>query len=207
MHLPPPKAALTYGTYCDLETTLRFILTGKAVEGGTEISVEPDRWGQVIFFYNYLDHVPGTFDQEQVRAVLNYYVQDLVDEGEAARSTLSGEERRVLDLFLTPSNPESTRLAEKVLQHTRPLLEELSPSKFYSRIDFPVWVLHGSHDSMVPCTEAMALKRLLPRQVRLYLTGLYSHKELGYRGHLWQTVKDALGLIVYFGRFLRAVEG
>ena len=206
MHLPPPRAVLAYGTYCDLETTLRFILTGKVVDAGVTVSVEPDRWGQVIFFHNYLEHVPGAFDREAVRAVLSHYVLDQTAEGNAARAELPARERRIADLILTPGNPESSALAEEVLRPVHSLLEELSPAQFYSRIHFPVWVLHGRHDAMVPYTEALALKRLLGRKARLYVSGLYAHKELGSGSNRWRSAWDAAGLAVYFGRFLHAVE-
>lgn len=207
MHLPPPRAVLTCGTYCDLETTLRFILTGTVVEEGVEVATEPDRWGEVIFFYNYLEHIPRSFDREAVREVLGHYILDRPEEGDAARARLPADERRIADLILTPGNPESTALAEEVLQHTRPLLEKLSPSRFHSRIHFPFWVLHGHSDTMVPYTEALALKRLMPRQVRLCVSHLYGHKKLGYGSSLWRSIRDAVGLVVYIGRFLRAVEG
>ncbi|MFB0517272.1 MAG: hypothetical protein ACETWG_11815 [Candidatus Neomarinimicrobiota bacterium] len=207
MQQPAPRAVLVYGSYCDLETTLRFILTGTVKARGVEVTVAPDRWGQVIFFYNYLDHVPGSFDREAVRAVLGYYILDRVDQGDAARAMLPSKERRLADLILTPGNPESTALAEKVLQHSRPVLEALSPSQFYPRIAFPFWILHGRDDRMVPYTEALALKRLLPRQVRMHVSSLYSHKGLGNGGSLWRTLREGVGLVVYVGRFLRAVEG
>ncbi len=206
MHLPPPRAVLVYGTYCDLETTLRFILTGSVVEEGVEVTVEPDRWGQVIFFYNYLEHIPRSFDQEAVRKVLGYYVLDQVAEGDEARARLPARECRIADLILTPGNPESSALAEEVLQHVRPLIEKLSPSRFHSRIHFPFWVLHGRNDTMVPYTEALALKRLMPRQVRLYVSIRYGHKKLGRESSFWQSLRDMVGLVVYLGRFLYAVE-
>jgi acetyl esterase/lipase len=207
MQHPPPKAVLAYGSYCDLETTLRFVLTGRLEENGTETSVEPDRWAQVIFFYNYLNHIPGDFDRQALAEVLDYYIQDQVEQGDAARDQLRIPERRIADLILTPGNPESTALAEEVLQHARSVLQDLSPSNFHSQIQFPFWVLHGRNDLMVPYTEALALKQLLPGQVHMYVTNLYSHRDLGTGSQLWRTVRDMVGLIVYFGRFLHRVEG
>ena len=206
MHLPPPRAVLLFGTYCDLETTLRFILTGYVIEEGVEVTVEPDRWGQVIFFYNYLEYIPRSFNREAVRKMLGYYVLDQVAEGDEARGRLPARERRIADLILTPGNPESSALAEEVLQHVRPLIEKLSPSRFHSRIYFPFWVLHGHSDTMVPYTEALALKRLMPRQVRLYVSIRYGHKQLGCESSFWRSLRDMVGLVVYLGRFLYTVE-
>ncbi len=202
-----PRAVLTYGSYCDLETTLKFVLTGRTKDDGREIVVVPDPWGQIIFFYNYLDHVPGDFDREAVRAVLVYYVNDHPDEGAAAREALPAAERRMADLLINPGNPESLKLADHILDDVRPLLVEDSPSHFYHRIDFPVWVLHGRNDVAVPYTEALALKRLLPRQVRLFISDLYGHKELSLGRGIWHSLKSGLGLLLFMGRFLREVQG
>ncbi|UCH63778.1 MAG: hypothetical protein JSU77_04845 [Fidelibacterota bacterium] len=206
MHMPSPRAVFLYGTYCDLETTLRFILTGSVVEEGVEVTVEPDRWGQVIFFYNYLEHITQSFNRETMQEVLGYYITDRIAEGDEARARLSINERRIADLILTPSNPESNALAEEVLQHARPLIGKLSPSRFYSRIHFPFWVLHGRSDTMVPYTEALALKRLMPSQVRLYVSTRYGHKKPGHESSLWRSLRDMVGLVVYLGRFLYAVK-
>ncbi len=200
-----PRAVLTYGSYCDLETTLKFVLTGRTTDDGREIAVDPDPWGQIIFFYNYLDHVPGDFDREVVRAVLLHYVNDRPDEGATARETLPAAERRMTDLMLNTGNPQSLELADRVLEHIRPLLAEDSPSHFYHRIDFPVWVLHGRNDVAVPYTEALALKRLLPSQVRLFISDLYGHKELSLGRGIWHGLISGLGMILFMGRFLRAV--
>ena len=202
-----PRAILTYGSYCDLETTLKFVLTGRAKDNGREIAVEPDPWGKIIFFYNYLDHVPGDFDREAVREVLVHYVNDRPDEGAAARAALPAGDRRMTDLMLNPGNPDSMKLADRVLDIVRPLLAENSPSHFYDRIDFPLWVLHGRNDLAVPYTEALALKRLLPKQVRLYISDLYGHKELSFGRGIWPSLRSGLGMVLFMGRFLRAVEG
>ncbi|MEE9161542.1 MAG: alpha/beta hydrolase [Candidatus Neomarinimicrobiota bacterium] len=202
----PPQAVLAYGTYCDLETALRYALTG-TVAGQEETHDDPERWGQVIFFHNYLDQIPGTFEHEIVRQVLDYYVQDRAADGDAARDGLPARERRIVDLILTPGNAESAAFAEEILKKVRPRLASLSPAHFYRQITYPIWVLHGRRDRFVPHTEALALKALLPRQVRLHVSSLYEHRQLGWGRNLVSTVGEALGLIVFMGRFLRAVEG
>ncbi|MFC1547872.1 hypothetical protein ACFL5M_05030 [Candidatus Neomarinimicrobiota bacterium] len=207
MHRPPPRAVMTYGTYCDLELTLRFILTGKVKTDEYEISVEPDRWGQVIFFYNYLEHIPGDFSRAAVRSVLEYYVQDRVEEGDAAKDELSSVDRHIVDLILTPGNQESATLADMVLEHAKSILDALSPSRFHQEIHFPIWVLHGRDDRMVPYTEAAAMKRLMPRWARLHITGLYAHREYGSGSSIFKTIWNTCTLVIYFARFLRAAEG
>lgn len=206
MQEPPPQAVLAYGTYCDLEAALRYAMTGM-VAGQEETPAEPERWGQVIFFHNYLEQIPGTFEHDAVRQVLDHYVQDHVAEGDAAKDRLPARERRIIDLILTPGNAESAAMAEEILEKVRPRLASLSPANFYRQITYPIWVLHGRRDRFVPYTEALTLKELLPRQVRLHISSLYEHRQLGRGRNLVSTAGEALRLIVYVGRFLRAVEG
>ena len=94
-----------------------------------------------------------------------------------------------------------------VLEHAKPILEALSPARFHKHIRFPIWVLHGRDDQMVPYTEAIAMKELMPRLVRLHITGLYAHREAGSASSIYKTLWDTLTLVSYFARFLRAAEG
>ncbi len=203
----PPRAVLTYGSYCDLERALKFVLTGRVEDKGRVFIVEPDSWGQILFFYNYLDHVPGEFDRDVVRNVLVHYANDRPEAGAIVRDRLPERERRVADLMLNPGNPETLVMAGQVLEHARSQLAEYSPSHFYRQIDFSIWVVHGRNDVAVHYTEALALKRLLPKKVHLLITGLYGHKEISLLTGLWQNVKNLLALILYMGRFIQAVEG
>ncbi|MEE9464016.1 MAG: alpha/beta hydrolase [Candidatus Neomarinimicrobiota bacterium] len=207
MRAAPPRAVLTYGSYCDLERGLKFVLTGRAEDQGRTFTIKPDPWGQILFFYNYLDHVPGKFDRESVRAVLKHYANDRHEAGAAVRDQLPERERRMADLLLNPGDPESLVLAGQVLEHAHSLLAEDSPSHFYRQIDFPIWVMHGRNDVAVHYTEALALKRLLPKKVRLLITDLYGHKEISLVRGLGRNVKYLLVMVLFLGRFLRAVAG
>lgn len=205
--LSPPRVMATYGTYCDQETTLRFALSGKIIQDDTEVAIDPDHWGQIIFFYNFLDQIPGAFNTAAIREVLALYVQGNTEQGDMTKAELPDRERRLADLFLTPTNPESRALAEEILEQVRPRLEAISPAHFYKQIRFPIWVFHGRNDTMVPYTEALALKRLMPRQVRLHISNVYSHNQLAFGEHRWRTVRDVAGLLFYMGRLFHAMEG
>ena len=206
MQQPPPKAVLTYGSYCDMETALRYILTGEISAGGTKTIVEPDRWGQLIFFYSFLDQVPGSFDTGAVREVLDHYLRDSSSAGDAAKDQLPDDEKRIANLILTPGNSETAALAEVILSRARPQLEALSPAHFAGEINFPVWVIHGRKDRAVPYTEALALKRLLRQRVHLHITNLYEHTELGLGRNILTAASDLVRLGAFFARFIRAME-
>ncbi|MCK4579302.1 MAG: hypothetical protein KAU50_10960 [Candidatus Marinimicrobia bacterium] len=201
----PPGAILAYGSYCDLETTLRYILTGGSGDHDSEQTVEPDPWGQIIFFYNYLDEIDGDFDRSSLKAVLEFYINDRPLEGDAARQSLGRREQELAELITTPGNPDSLDLAMRVLEKVRPRLRSLSPAAFCDRINFPLWILHGKHDRAVPYTEALRLKSLLGSEAKLMVTELFGHRDLALRFNL-PALKEMVLLITFIGRFLRALE-
>ena len=207
MREPPPRSVLIYGSYCDLEASLRFILSGGTDPAGSEEPPgTPDPWGQIIFFHNFLDELPRTFDRVAVRQVLDHYIRADKDKGGVAAEKLAPRERRILKLIITPDNPESARLAEKTLLKARPRLQALSPANFYHEVDFPFWVMHGKGDRLVPYTEALALKALMPRQVRLAIAADSGHRGVE-TGRGWRsTLKELMVMATFLGRFLHNLE-
>lgn len=197
---------MTFGTYCSLEASLRFILTGRASFGKTAIVMSPDHWGQVIFFHNFVDHIKRPFDKEVLNTALGYYVRGEDEAGEKAKLNLPTREREILDTILEPSSEAGHKMAEEIIHHARPSMKEYSPMTFSSKIDHRVWVLHGDEDKAVPYTEALALKKLLGRKARMHIVRNFGHKGAA-NGPTWlQQRFQELGLVIYFGRFLRAAE-
>ncbi len=197
-----PAAVLSYGSYCDLETSLRFIVTGNANFGRTKYTVEPDPWGQVIFFYNFVAHIPGNFDRAIVASLLEQYVGGAENEVRGQLSSLKPAERALMTLLLGGPSPALVELMEAVLANAKATLAELSPSTFYLRIDFPFSLLHGRDDTSIPYTEALQMKSLLPNLAQLHITGLLSHKDLKWGRNVLPLVKTVEGLVRAYADFI-----
>jgi len=202
----PPRAILAYGTYCDQERALRFAITGQASWEGVEVVVQQDNWGQIIFFHNFLADVPGDFDRAALADIFRCYVTNQAAKGDELRAQLPTAERRMAGLMVTPGHPETMDLVEAMLQKVQSKIAAASPARFYREIPYPIWVFHGRHDAAVPYTEALALKALMGRQVRLHISDLYSHKEIDLDKSLWQTSRDVVAMVLFMGRFFRAAE-
>ncbi len=201
-----PGAVMTFGSYCDLETALRFVLTGKARFGKVSLEVDTDPWGQIIFFYNYLEYIERPFDREAVRTVLTYYVSGEEQAGLQARRKLAPREGAIMEAILESSSAAATELAEEIITRARPVMSAYSPTSFVGQIRHTVWVLHGQVDRLVPYTEALALKALLGRRAKMHIAGRFGHKEAEGETHRWGRMKEELGLVFFMTRFLRAAQ-
>lgn len=201
-----PSSVLSYGSYCDLETALRFIVTGAASFGDRVYEVVPDPWGQVIFFYNYVEHIPGDFDRTTVSKLLQQYVHGEEMEVREYVAQLNTPEGELVALLLGGPTPALVTLMEAVLMSVKDDLRELSPSAFYPHIDFQINLLHGLGDTAVPYTEALAMKALLPDRVRLHITGLLSHKELNWGRDIWVLFRTTEGLVRTIANFIYQLE-
>ncbi len=201
-----PLSVLSYGSYCNLETSLRFIVTGKANFGNEVYEVAPDPWGQVIFFYNYVEHIPGEFDRTIVGSLLREYVGGAETEVRNRIVDLNPPEGQLMAIILGGPSPALVELMEAVLLAVKPELDELSPSAFYPHIDFRFNLLHGRGDTAIPYTEALNMQALLPKKVRLHITGLLSHKELHWGRDFIRILGTVESLVRAFAGFIYPLE-
>ena len=72
----PPKSMLAYGTYYDVETALRFLLTGKLEVNGVERIIQADEWGLIVLFHNYLSRVDVGYDTTTAQKILKLSIQE-----------------------------------------------------------------------------------------------------------------------------------
>jgi hypothetical protein len=164
---PVPRVMLVWNGYCDLEQGLRYLLTGEAGEDERVVTRAAAQRGRALFFQHFLRYVPGEFDREAVQRSLSAYAAGKSKAGEASRHRLADRERHLIDGLLNADNREIIGLAEPIFGRLRPVFQELSPRYTCSRFRFPIWVLHEAGATVIPYTEALALKQLMPKRVHL----------------------------------------
>ena len=173
-----PAKVLSYGSYFDLERTLKFVLTGECSHAGKDYSYDPHEWGNIVFFHNYIDYFDGDFNIEEIR---RYFLALVEEDGvmEDHLAALSEKDRSFIDLIST-DRKKSLELALSVLPNLRSTVESLSPRYFTEKINFSLHLVHGARDNMIPFTETMAFSDTLEKQgteVHTFISGLYSHNE------------------------------
>jgi pimeloyl-ACP methyl ester carboxylesterase len=186
---------VSFGGYCDLERTLRCQLTGLHEWRGVTERIEPDPYGLWVPASNYLTGVPGLEDAgnvaEALRTLALASTTRRIPAWDPAHDELKRElraalppERRVLfDLCVRPAatpvrpTPEGEALAVAIAAAGRRHSPLVDPAVELSRVTHPVHILHGRGDRLVPYTESLRLRELLPQSVdrQCTITGLFAH--------------------------------
>ena len=181
---PRNRGTLAYvasvGGYHDLERVLRFLVTGNVEAPGGVVHRSPNEYGLVVLLYVYLDHfVPKTDLAVARRAVRAWLEEDRPRAWvEASRSTTRETEQLFLRLASGRIAEISDEIAAVVENHTVEL-DSLSPAGRLARIRVPVYLLHGSDDSLIPPEETLWADRELGSRPHLaVVTPLIEHVEL-----------------------------
>lgn len=199
-----PAKVLSYGSYFDLEKTLEFVLTGEYSFDGRDYSLEPHEWGSIVFFHNYLEKLNGDFNFETIHS----YFLALVEEDERTAkkyAALSRKDKVFIDL-ISDNRKESLRQARKILPKLKSTIESISPRYFVESINFPLYLVHGADDNMIPFTETVTFSEALKEQakeVHTFISRIYSHSEVesGKRGFA-DYIQEVLRLSRFMNDFL-----
>ena len=177
---------LSFGGHGDLPRTLRYLCTGELPNGEVR---PPHDYGIAIILLGVADRVvPAEQVQplrEAIRAFLHASHVDVWDKAEAklafARARAMGEAlpEPARTLMGYVSSRDVARLGPLLLPHVGELggADALSPSKAPTP-PFPVYLLHGSDDTVIPAAESALLAASLRErgaEVRQLATPLITH--------------------------------
>lgn len=203
----PPSAIMTYGSFCNLETTYDYLLSGKIITPDGEEYLKPHEWGKIVVFLNYLSRIDAGFDTSAIQRVLRRYEHDDERGAKTELEKLSGRQREICEAIIdSSSTADLERLVDLIREVAADDIVALSPSTWGHRIDTKVFVMHGVADSMVPYTEALALNRTLPNN-ELFLSGLARHTTMNHGGVAGlEGLQEVTGMAEFMGRFVAAID-
>ena len=191
---PEVGGVVGFGGYCDLQRTIRFMLTGRHEWGDASYHLPPDPYGRWIVAANYLTAVKGHEDAQDVADALRRLAAIAGDDGAPSwdpryepakaelRSTVAAERRALFDLFAPASDAEpdldeGERMAERLAEAAARVHPAMDPGPSLARVRRPVHVLHGRYDRLIPFTEGLRLQRALAgaEWSRTTVTRLFGH--------------------------------
>jgi len=222
---PKLGVVVGFGGYGDLESIVRFQMTGVHQWGGREHHMRPDPYGRWIIAANHLTSIPHHEDATDVARALSRLA---VEAGERRilawdpsydslkrklRGTVDETRRELFDLFAPPSDrepdPERAReltpeLAASALRAS-PLLD---PVPFLPRVHPKPLLIHGKSDHLIPYTETMRLRAAFPNpeKVDTTITALFSHSEQeGRMASLRREISEGARLVGALRRMIASV--
>ncbi len=192
----------SFGGYGDLESTLRFLLTGIHHLDGVEHRVSPDPYGRWIVAANYLTRIPG-FEAagpvaDAFRALAAYAGDHTIDSWDRRldplKESMANEvAEEWMDLFrlFAPraerdplaASHETDLWARRLADAAQEADPELAlPERLV--IPFPTYLLHGRNDHLIPFSELGRLaRRVQAPRLEVTVTRLFAHSAGDPRPH------------------------
>jgi dienelactone hydrolase len=142
------------GGHHDLARVLRFLIRNEVeTPAGTEHRQAHD-YGLVVLLYGALDRFVPAADEEAMReAVRAWLHEDRTAAASAAARLATAEGREVWQLVESQKLQQRAPDFEAIVEERRAELEALSPRGRLAAIHAPVYLLHGSGDTVIPPSE------------------------------------------------------
>ncbi len=191
---PRLRAVAAWGGYCDLRRLFHFGFTGEYEYDGVLHRTEPDPYGAWVMGSNYLTHVPGLEDHDDVARALARLADESGRRGTFAGDPVYDELKRELRTALAPSHREvfdlvarfggaaldqarGEQLAQALADAALAVDPLLDPGPHLPRLPIRTLLAHGRDDRLVPFTETLHLGAAIPDQLRdgPTITSLFAH--------------------------------
>lgn len=182
------------GGHHDLGRVLGFLLADRIATPSGLLATPAHEYGLVILLYQYLEAfiVPG--DQAAFREALRAWLHEDRAQARALAQETSESTQRIFELLETRRLKELAPELRRQIDAEGARLRELSPSGRLSRVQVPVYLLHGAGDSVIPPSETdWAARELGARAHAALVSPLIEHVELNHEASL----RDELALVEF----------
>jgi pimeloyl-ACP methyl ester carboxylesterase len=210
--------SVSFGGYCDLARTVRFLMTGTHEWKGRSYQLTPDPYGRWIVGANYLTSIEQYSEAGDVAQALAALATHAGDSGIPSldprldprkaelRTSLAKDHLSLFDLFapasaIVPDARRGSEIAEALAAAALKTDPAMEPRAALAGVRHPVHLLHGRHDHLIPFSESLRLRDTLQPDVesRATITRLF--------GHSVQDSPSLLRAVRETPPFLRALRG
>jgi pimeloyl-ACP methyl ester carboxylesterase len=151
------------GAHDDMSRVARFYATDVVEKpDGTSSHLEAHEYGVLVLAYSHLDQF---FSSKDVPAAQNALRQWLWEQSQKAKTTslsLTPVGRTEFDDLVHHRHPVEPQLMNEIETH-RTEMDAVSPHGHLARLTVPVFLLHGSGDTVIPAAETEWLAKDVPK--------------------------------------------
>jgi len=188
------------GGYHDLSRVLRFFLANEVVAPGGIVPKRAHEYGLVVLLYGHLEALVPEEDYFVARDAVRAWLH----EDRKLAWTLASERttKEAESLFVRIAGGQAAfyrPVLEDIVSRSARDLAELSPRGKLATLPIPVYLLHGTGDSVIPPEETLwAERELSGRPHRALITPLLEHVKLGSTDALADAAKlvDFMSLLL-----------
>ena len=206
----PPKSMMTFGTYSNIRSTLKFLCNGKIHLENKSYNIKPHSWGLTVLFHNFLDQL--NFKQinhckEDISKIIDLKIQDKHDEVNLKINELPDNEAKdfIKNIFDSNIDEKVANEIYRVIDQEKDFIKVMSPKFWSDKIKIKTFIMHGSNDSMVPFTESINLNRYIPNS-SLFVSYMYEHKEISTNRGILFKIKEFYKMYSFFKEYFKYNE-
>jgi acetyl esterase/lipase len=201
----PATAALlssvtSVGGHHDLRRVLRFLIHNEIETPRGIVHQKAHDYGLVVLVYGNLEHFVPPADLPVMRTGFRAWLhEDQKTAREAAKARTSPEAERLWQLLETQQLQTLAPELDALLEGQRSELASLSAAGHLRELRVPVYLLHGSHDSVIPPSETDAASLELDgAEHQALVSPLLEHVEVSKSAGLG----DKLALVSFMAKLL-----
>lgn len=199
------RAIGVIGGYEDLARVSRFLATSEEeFPDGRVVPAPAHDYGAAVFVYDHLNQFFAPSDLAPAREALRFYLWEQPEKAKPWLSQLTTAGRVKMDALFARRIDLLRPEILAAIQADQTELAALSPHGKIAGLRVPVFMLHGSGDTVIPPAESLWLAREVPSDdLRdVLITSVFSHVDIKGKPSLW----DELRLVHFLAGVLRAAD-
>ena len=153
-------------------------MTGQCSIDNKKYKIKPDHWGRIVFLYNYLDYYKYSGDNKKIKLFLKDRVLNDGSLSSEIISKFNYQDKLFIEKFFSDDTNFLLKISDEIIKNIKNKLDLISPKNIKGNIDFPIGLIHGLNDNMIPFTETKKFDRFLNKKnikVNTLISPLHGH--------------------------------
>lgn len=153
---------LAVGAHDDMGRVARFF-AANTIENpdGSSAALQAHEYGVLVLAYSHLDHFFAPRDMAAAQDALRLWLWENTDAAMAASRRLSPQGQAEFDQLVHHHELLRPQIMQEIERHSDEM-RAVSPRGHISQLKVPVFLLHGTGDSVIPASETMWLVKDVP---------------------------------------------
>src|SRR5262249_10835329 len=192
------------GAHDDMNRVARFFAANMIEKpDGSAAPFQAHEYGVLVLAYSHLEDFFSQKDIPVAREALRKWLWEEPDAQQVAQG-LSPAGREQLDQLLHHRDLLQPKLFKEIEQH-RDEMQAVSPRGQISKLQVPVYLLHGTGDSIIPASETLWLAKDVPQQElkSVLISPALIHVDMEHTVPL----SEKWELVDFLAQVLRALDG
>lgn len=153
------------GAQDDAGRVLRFFASNQIQRpDGTVVHMQAHEYGALVAVYNHAEAFFPPADLPDAKEAIRLWLWEDVDQAHAHEAKVSAPSRLRLEELFTGRTSELAPQILSELDRHQDEVARVSPHGHMSALTVPVYLLHGTGDTVIPSSETLWLAREIPKQ-------------------------------------------